>query len=234
MIRSLTWLLLGVALILSGQSIGADEVKCAWSELGIHMDGAEGVAMDRIGEAPYEKPGGMMLRLPTTGLVPPRMFIDIQEPRGPGNTFADLAKQVGELRQNWQKEFAEQLGFGGGVVGGGAKAILAQAGNLTNADPKDRVDPTKRAKVHTVRLKGGQTVVLEIESGDGTAKPGFFDPYLRLEDPKGTILDENDDCATSLNSRLEFTPERDGQFRLIVTSFRSGATGAYILTVRQK
>jgi len=68
---------------------------------------------------------------------------------------------------------------------------------LTDADPKDRVRKDSYAKVYVVTLRKGQSVVIDVESGDGDPKPkpGFFDTYLRVEDSTGKQLAYNDDIS---------------------------------------
>jgi CHAT domain-containing protein/Flp pilus assembly protein TadD len=56
---------------------------------------------------------------------------------------------------------------------------------------------------------------------------------VRLEDDKGNVLAENDDVTKDdLNSRIVFRPKVAAKYRLVVTSYEGGATGAYRLTVR--
>ena len=338
MCRTLSALSVGLILLLSGSPAKADEIKRALFVLGIHMGGAEGVAVEFVGDATKDKPGAIalikrtvkdsidvadVLKLPTDGLkslqadidkttfldmatrlakirlemqanagklINPgagaffivgvdqsggerialaaagflrdqkpgtgaligrqltrladatstvklslKPVLDIQDNLGKGASFTDLADQQGKLRLAWQAELAAQPAFGavaGG--GGGGKALLSLANNLTANDPKDRIRKDMFAKVHTVTLDAGQVIIIDLESGDGSAKPGFFDTWLRLEDPAGKVLGDNDDGGNGLNSRMEFTVPANGTYRLVVTSYRAGATGAYTLTVRQK
>jgi hypothetical protein len=58
-----------------------------------------------------------------------------------------------------------------------------------------------------------------------------FDGWLRLEDAKGNRIDENDDWMNTRNSRIVFTPQQEGTFRLIATTFSAGSTGDYTITV---
>lgn len=338
MFRSLCCMLLGGLLFLSGSAARADEIKRALFVLGIHMSGAEGVALEQSGENPAQKPGSIALikrtvgdsipildalklpsadlkkiladvdnssfasladrlatqrleiaanaskiinpgagayfimgihhngaerisegaigfardKRPGTGALIERQLIrmadgtdtikvslkpvlEIQDKLGKGASFADLASDLAKLRLKWQDEIAAQPGFGSTVVvGGGGKAVFSTAGNLTQNDPRDRLRKDMFAKVHVVALKGGQTVIIDLESGNGSAGPGFFDTWLRVEDANGNELAYNDDGGQGLNSRLEFTPKQDGDYRLVVTSYRAGATGAYILTVKTK
>lgn len=334
MCRSMSILLLGSCFFLSTAHARADEIKRALFVLGIHMGGAEGVALEVVGDSPRERPGAIalikrtvtdsinvadVLKLPTTGLkslladvdrtsfadmakrlaelrlemqanaakninpgagafyamgvhqsgaerialqasgfrrddkpgtgalierqlvrladgtgtimVTLKPVLEIQDKLGKGAGFTELADLLAKLRLKWQDELAGQPAFG--AVAGG-KAIFSTTGNLTINDPKDRIRKDMHSKVHVANLTAGQTVVIDLESGDGTAAQGFFDTWLRLEDPSGQVLADNDDGGTGLNSRMEFTVPNGGAYRLVVTSYRAGATGPYTLTVRQK
>lgn len=109
------------------------------------------------------------------------------------------------------------------------------AGALAKGQPKDRLRKNCYVQVHTVTLNKYGLYLLDLESGNGQAgahNPGFFDTWLRIEDANGTVLESNDDGGDGLNSRIYFAPPADGVYRLIVTSFRSEATGSYVLKIR--
>jgi serine protease Do len=72
----------------------------------------------------------------------------------------------------------------------------------------------------------GSIYTIDLESLD-------FDAYLRLEDPSGTQLAEDDDSAGKLNSRIVFTPKTEGVYRIIVTTCDPDQTGAYRLSIYQ-
>ena len=75
-------------------------------------------------------------------------------------------------------------------------------------------------------MKAGKTYTIDLVSED-------FDAYLRLEhDDKGKLA-EDDDGGGFQNSRIVFTPEATGVFRLVVTSCDPGQLGAYRLTIRE-
>ena len=81
--------------------------------------------------------------------------------------------------------------------------------------------------VHEVKMLASKTYVLDMESPK-------FDTYLRLEDAKGKVLDENDDIsADDQNSRLIFSPKEAGVYRVIATSFQQQGSGAYTLKIRE-
>jgi hypothetical protein len=76
-------------------------------------------------------------------------------------------------------------------------------------------------------MVAGRTYLLELES---TA----FDTFLKLQDPAGKQIAENDDIsADNLNSRLIFTPPADGVYRLVATSFEQAGAGPYTLRIRE-
>ena len=80
----------------------------------------------------------------------------------------------------------------------------------------------------TWRLQGrqGQQLTVRLSSSD-------FDPYLLVRGP-GSYTQDNDDDASergSRNSRLDLTLPADGEYRIIATSYRSGESGAYTISV---
>lgn len=115
-------------------------------------------------------------------------------------------------------------------------AVKEWAGQLTKGDPMDPVRKGSHAKVYTFELKEGQTVLLALDSYQGKYDknlPDFFDTWLRVEDDQGKQLASDDDGGEGYNAEIEFTAPRTGTYRLIVNSFRSGATGRFALKVMQ-
>jgi WD40 repeat protein len=98
-------------------------------------------------------------------------------------------------------------------------------GELTAASPLDSVRKTSRQNTYEVYLNSGITYTVRLRSDD-------FDAFLRLENSSGKQLAFNDDSEGTLNSRIDFVPPDSGVYRLIATTFRAGATGRYVLTVR--
>jgi serine/threonine protein kinase/Tfp pilus assembly protein PilF len=83
-------------------------------------------------------------------------------------------------------------------------------------------------QVHEVKMSAGKTYAIDLTSEE-------FDTYLRLESAQGKVLAENDDIdyPKNLNSRILFTPQEDGLYRLVATSFQRRGRGAYTLTIRE-
>ena len=112
------------------------------------------------------------------------------------------------------------------VKSAGGPIVFEVADKLTNAD---KADPTKKGafvKTHEFKMLAGETYTLDLESDD-------FDAFLRLDDPEGDKLKEDDDSAGFLNSRIVFEPKEDGVYKLAVTSADPGGFGLYRLTIRK-
>jgi hypothetical protein len=107
-------------------------------------------------------------------------------------------------------------------------------GELTKGLPFDSKRKGCHAKVYSFPMEKGATYLFDLESFDGRQanNPAFFDTYLRIEDASGKELDYNDDGGEGLNARLAFTAPSTGDFRIVVTSFRTGVSGTYVLKIR--
>lgn len=97
-------------------------------------------------------------------------------------------------------------------------------GTLTKDDPRDqqRGGPSQ---VHVVPLKKGNRYTIDMVSND-------VDSFLRLLDPKGAQLEEDDDSGGGLNARIIFNCSADGDYRIVCTTVGAQGAGAYSLTVK--
>jgi hypothetical protein len=102
----------------------------------------------------------------------------------------------------------------------------AVQGQLTASDPLDPLRVGRRYRAHQVPLTEGKKYQIDLESKE-------FDAYLRLEDGRGRVLDEDDDGGGGRNARLVFIPQRTQTYRFIVTTYLPGETGAYLFTIRE-
>ncbi len=100
-------------------------------------------------------------------------------------------------------------------------------GTLADTDPQDK-KLNHPCKLHRVDFVQGKTYVIDLIAG----RQGQ-DPYLRLEDPKGNPIAEDDDSGGNLNSRIEYTATASGNYQLSATTL-NGVVGPYILKIRQK
>jgi hypothetical protein len=98
-------------------------------------------------------------------------------------------------------------------------------GELKSDDPKDLKLKASPAKVHKVKLNKGVTYVIDLKSKD-------FDAFLRLEDPTGNPVAEDDDSGGMLNARLFFIPPETADYAVIATCYKP-KTGKYTLSVQR-
>ena len=97
-------------------------------------------------------------------------------------------------------------------------------GVLTPGDPFDKVRQAHFHVVHTFRMKKGQKYTLDLISA--------WDNYLRLENPQGIMIAQDDDGGGFPNARIIITAPEDGWYRIIVTTFSGGTSGPYTLRVQ--
>jgi tetratricopeptide (TPR) repeat protein len=101
-------------------------------------------------------------------------------------------------------------------------------GSLTRDDPIDTFGMTSKShcKVHEISLEAGQPYLIDVR--------GQFDTFLRIESSqKKTLLFNDDIRPDDLNSRTVFLPPHKDTYRIVVTSYRPGATGSYALSVQK-
>jgi hypothetical protein len=165
------------------------------------------------------------------------------------NEADQWAKNMNKNMQNAGEEFRRQMEEkmkqqkGGPNPGGGGpvqatplqlKAGSATvAGQLTDADPKDKLRKTSPAKAYTVNLAAGKQYQIDLMSDQ-------FDAFLRLENAAGQTVAENDDIEflKDLNSRIIYPCNQAGEYRITVTCIPGapgrGVTGAFTLKVQEK
>lgn len=93
-------------------------------------------------------------------------------------------------------------------------------GDLSTTDTQRRSG--KYEDVYLIQGRRGERVDLRLLSE-------AFDPYLVVSGPSGFSMsnDDEDGQSSSTNSRLVLQLPADGTYRVSVTSFRAGETGAY-------
>jgi len=135
-------------------------------------------------------------------------------------------------------------GSGDGQRSGGSQSIQTSTGSQEGSGvgalrPGGSVSDSLRQGDETLssgeyvdtwrfRARRGQTYTARLESGD-------FDSYLLVRGP-GELSEDNDDDAGqrgSHNSRVTFTAAADGEISVSATSFSSGETGGYRLTLEE-
>jgi len=95
-------------------------------------------------------------------------------------------------------------------------ALQAGDGQLTSGEYADS---------YFFEWTAGGRVRLEADSTD-------FDTYLILKSPSGAQQDNDDREPGNFNAAIDATLQETGRWQVMVTSFSSGETGNYTLTVR--
>lgn len=117
-------------------------------------------------------------------------------------------------------------------------------GKIDFNDPSDPLSPGCLRKVYVVELDAKRNYTIEMNADPpqpggglrvrrGQALP-FFDPFLRLEDERGKIMDWNDDIieGVNLDARVRLQNAAKGKYRIIATTFGENETGDFFLTIR--
>ncbi|MAQ13978.1 MAG: hypothetical protein CMN30_04180 [Sandaracinus sp.] len=123
-------------------------------------------------------------------------------------------------------------GNGGGTANNGG---TANGGTNPNASarPGDRRGSLQQGDTqlqsgelfdtHTVTLTPGQPAHI-------SATSSAFDTYLIVQTPSGRQLDNDDAAPNDTNARVDIPSAEAGEYRVLVTSYRPGETGAYVLS----
>jgi len=105
------------------------------------------------------------------------------------------------------------------------------SGNLSAAAcSTGRLGGGRFTDVYEFSGAAGQQVTIEMSS---TASPEQFDAYVVLVSPSGSIAAQNDDIelGVDVNSRLIFTLNQTGVWRIEASTFLPAMTGAYTLSI---
>jgi serine/threonine protein kinase/Flp pilus assembly protein TadD len=97
---------------------------------------------------------------------------------------------------------------------------------ITETTLKGTLTDQQLEQVHEMKLEAGKAYVIDMKSIE-------LDSYLKLHDPAGKLVVENDDIAPgNQDSHIVFTPKEEGVYRITATSFEQRGRGAYTLTIR--
>ncbi len=99
-----------------------------------------------------------------------------------------------------------------------------QQGTLARGD--DRLGSGEFFDAFRFQGRRGQRVAINVDSSD-------FDTYVIINTPSGEQIDNDDREPGNLNAGLERVLPADGEYRVMVTSYRPNETGAYRLSVAE-
>ena len=102
-------------------------------------------------------------------------------------------------------------------------ATREQSGRLETGD--ETLQTGEFVDVYTVDVEAGQTLVVDLRATDD------LDPYLMLESPSEVRFEQDDFKGDRTRSHLEHAVTDGGTWRVMVTTYESGETGAYDVTI---
>lgn len=106
--------------------------------------------------------------------------------------------------------------------------IVRIDGKLTTKDPHDKTRPGHYHQAHDVKLSPAKTYLIQMIDRNSST----MDPWMRVEDPDGKTVAQDDDSGGNQNASLVFKPVKEGTYRIIATTFAAGATGSYQITLQ--
>ena len=117
------------------------------------------------------------------------------------------------------------------------KILLEKEATLVESDPIDKVrNKGAHHHVYELDLEKGKTYIIEMHAGENDKrdpKEGPFDPYLRLENPRGLQVAFDDDSGGGLDARIIYKASIDGKYKIHATTLPENQTGEYTLTVTE-
>lgn len=108
---------------------------------------------------------------------------------------------------------------------GPAKDLVVN-GEFTNADLKDRVRTEMFSQYFSYAMTQGRTYQIDLKGDKG------LDTYLRLENPDGEQVAEDDDSGGNLDARIIYKAPKTGEFTIIGTTFAPNVMGKFTLIVK--
>jgi len=116
----------------------------------------------------------------------------------------------------------------GPVLAGDKKVEqLREKGQFDDTTPKDKVKKDCPGRLYVLPCVEGRGYTIDLRSED-------FDAFLRLEDPSGKQIADDDDSGGGVkghDARIVFTAAKTGNYTICATSFNAGAKGKYTLNV---
>lgn len=123
------------------------------------------------------------------------------------------SQEVTTTADGVDEEFAKEIRYGALEIG-----VLAKG--------DARLQAGEYRDLYSFEGDKGDPVLIELLSDD-------FDPYLAVVSPSG-LVKRNDDWGSSSASRIQMNLPEAGSYRVVVTSFRPGEEGAYVLRIRDQ
>jgi S1-C subfamily serine protease len=112
------------------------------------------------------------------------------------------------------------------IKSAGGKIVKTFGGILSKKDLFDEDRKQCYRQTHEFKMQAGKTYTIDLVSED-------FDAYLRLEHTEKGKLKEDDDGGGLMNARIVHTADKEGDYRIVVTTCDPVQTGSYVLVIRE-
>ena len=112
----------------------------------------------------------------------------------------------------------------GEILTVGAAGLEVEA-MLVKGDPPDKLRKYP-CKNYDVKMSANKTYTIDLSSRQ-------FDAYLRLLDPEGKQVAQDDDTGGDNNARISYRPPSDGIYRIVATTFNT-RLGLFVLKIREE
>lgn len=139
----------------------------------------------------------------------------------PGNNYVVRASSYFQQEGSYTLDASSNGVVSFSPVGGQQFGLPVQAslpGQLSNSDVSEE---GKFYDDYVLVATDTDPIVIDVT--------GDFDTYVAIYDVDGRLVGSDDDSGDGLNSRLEFTPEKDASYGVRVTTYGANVTGSYTL-----
>lgn len=156
-------------------------------------------------------------------------------------TFFLSAQAFGQATGTYTLTVAEQVGppapapqpgpsrpAGGDVPGDRSTTVQLRLGQPTTS----ALDFPGDEDWFAVQLQAGPAYTIDLQ-GRPTNQGTLDDPLVRLQDPNGNVIGQDDDGGQGLNAALTIQPAFTGTYHVVARAF-GDATGTYTLTVNDR
>jgi S1-C subfamily serine protease len=146
----------------------------------------------------------------------------------PVDTFRETFAKLADGQSFGSKTEPTVLSLGGNLIFEKKDAL-----NKKDATEVSAADPAQNSfrKVYTVPFKAGHSYTIDLIGGDSSGAK--LDPLLRLENPEGDEVIQDNDSGGFPHSRIVYRARVDGDHKIIATSFKPNQTGRFTLNVHE-
>ncbi|MCB1335140.1 MAG: pre-peptidase C-terminal domain-containing protein, partial [Roseivivax sp.] len=127
---------------------------------------------------------------------------------------------------NYAGDYRIDVSAAGGSTGDTAGDSSTTSTIAVGGSVQDTIDVAGDRDWHQVNVQAGHSYRINL---DGSGSSALSDPYLRVYDSNSSLIAQDDDGGSGLNSELIYTASRTGTLYLSAAAYGDGRTGTYTL-----